>query len=420
MPLTLTYDPVLSRVRVAFDGNVLTNSGFEVDTAHWTAQGGTFARSTAQHRTGVASGLLTPNGVTSIVLGQLAVLADFPRTVPGQQYQGGGWFFNAAGLAQVSIAMTWWDAAGVAGTTSASAITALPANTWTQYSVTATAPAGAVKGQLRSRIHGTPPVSAVMYHDDMRIYATAAAKMDVHRSLNSVNWTAVRGGLDVPLINGTTSIVDDYEFWPDVPVRYRIRVKDAAGVVLSEAFEYVTPSLGGQVWLKSLTRPFLNRAVELTGAEPEFVNPARNGVFPVIGRSYSVAVTDVRPGESFELEAIVKGPGERSDLKLLFASGDPLFLQVPSDHCVLESTYVVAGDIRRRRQSVRANAADTRHLFTMPFTEVAPPGPDVIGATVTYQSLLSAFSTYEELLDAETSYASVLERIGDPSDVIVP
>lgn len=415
MSMTVTYDPVLSRVRIGVDGNLVRNPGFDVDAASWNAQGGTLTRVTTPNRTPPGAALLTPNGVAAIVLGQIPTFADMPAVTSGEQYTGSGWVRSTASLPQVSMAMTWWDAAGTPGTTSASATTALPNSVWTQYSVTAAAPAvGRV--QLRARIHGTPTAAMTMNLDDMAVYATAVATFDVERSTNGVNWTPVRGGLATSLTNGVRVTVNDYEFPAGVPVTYRVTYRKANGTILGTTEETITVQLDG-LWLKSISRPFLNHKV--TG--PVYMSaidlPERNGIFNIVGRSRRVAVTDVRVGKELSLELMTPNSAEADAVELLLASGDPLFVQPHTTHaCPIPMMYAVAGRASRRLVS---NGRDG-WFFTMPLSEVAAPGPDVIPATVTYQNILDSFPTYAALLAAEASYATILERISDPTDVIVP
>lgn len=147
------------------------NPHFETDIAGWTGQGGTLDHSTDQAHTGAGSALLTPNGVASIVLGQVADTNDFSAVTAGRPYRASGWFFSQNSLAQVSIAVSWFDAALGSLGTGNSAITALPNGVWTEYAFEQVAPANAVKAQLRARIHGTPTISQTMYLDDMRFTA---------------------------------------------------------------------------------------------------------------------------------------------------------------------------------------------------------------------------------------------------------
>lgn len=172
----------------------------------------------------------------------------------------------------------------------------------------------------------------------------------------------------------------------------------------------ITPTLT-DVWLKSLARPFLNTPVDVFGTI-DTTRRARNGVFPVVGRSLPLAVTDVRGSREYTLRVKTLDDDTAERLDLVFASGDPLYVHAPPGIPV-KSMYVVVGDTEDEQP------VPGTHFWTLPITEVAAPGPDIVGATATYQTVLNAYSTYSALLAGEPTYQDVVERIGDPSDVIV-
>lgn len=59
----------------------------------------------------------------------------------------------------------------------------------------------------------------------------SAPTATVERSTNQVNWTTVRGGLDVAVTAGAIPTVDDYEFSPDVTNYYRVAYPSAMSFV---------------------------------------------------------------------------------------------------------------------------------------------------------------------------------------------
>lgn len=178
----------------------------------------------------------------------------------------------------------------------------------------------------------------------------------------------------------------------------------------------ITPELA-TVWIKNLARPFLNRAVTVTDWG-DIERPARGGVFEVVGRTYPVAVTDVRGSRRFELEVMAPTPADADDLELCLSPGDPVLVHVPDtpDCLVPRTLYAVIGTVTISRRSRRG----LRRYFTLPLTEVAAPSPAIVGATITYQGILNAFATYADLLAGNATYEDVAERIGDPAEVIVP
>jgi hypothetical protein len=175
----------------------------------------------------------------------------------------------------------------------------------------------------------------------------------------------------------------------------------------------ITPNLD-TIWIKNVARPFLNRAVEVVGWS-DVTQPARGGVFDVIGRSDPVAVTDKRGSRRYDLTVRQPDPAMAEDFRLCLAAGDPVLVHVPPT-CDVPGMYAAIGDVTIRRTSARG----VMRFFTLPLIEVAAPNPEVIGAAITCQTILSSYATCTALLAGETDCADVLEGIGSPSDVIVP
>lgn len=175
----------------------------------------------------------------------------------------------------------------------------------------------------------------------------------------------------------------------------------------------ITPSIS-TVWVKSIRRPFLNTAVRSVGLT-DITRRDRTGVFRIVGRSLPVAVTDVRGSREFTLRLLTQNTADRDRIDLVLASGDPLFLHVPPTYPT-GSLYAVVGDSKQLERVPQGVLT----VFELPVIEVAAPGPDLVGATATYQNVLSGYATYTALLAGEPTYQDVVERIGDPVDVIVP
>ncbi|MEO3930920.1 hypothetical protein ABGB07_44825, partial [Micromonosporaceae bacterium B7E4] len=178
----------------------------------------------------------------------------------------------------------------------------------------------------------------------------------------------------------------------------------------------ITPVID-KVWIKSVARPFLNRAVDIRDQGP-INRQARTGVFDIVGRSLPVAVSDVRRSPTWVLDLRAETPDEADNLDLLLASGDTLLIQAPSTGplSVVRGGYVTVGQTAR---SWLTSHGPIR-IIEMPCTEVAPPGPDVVGATVTWAGVVASYATWADVIAAHETWADLLELIGDPTDVIVP
>lgn len=176
----------------------------------------------------------------------------------------------------------------------------------------------------------------------------------------------------------------------------------------------LTPAQTG-VWIKNLTRPFLNRQVTVVG-HSDIEMPDRTGVYDIVGRSFPVAVTDVRGARRQTLTLMFPTLALADEFRECLAPGNPIFLHVPPTGCPFPGMYAVIGPTVIHRMSQRG----VRRYFTLPLTEVAAPALDLIGATLTYQTVLASYASYDALLAGEVSYNGLLEGIGSPADVIVP
>lgn len=175
----------------------------------------------------------------------------------------------------------------------------------------------------------------------------------------------------------------------------------------------ITPSLNDQFWLKVPARPFLNRPVTVLDFS-DIERPDRGGLFDVVGRSMPVAVTDVATSRRYTLTLSTNTPTAASDLDLVIASGDLLFLHAPPS-CPVPTGYWKCGQLTQSRRTVRG----VRRYFDLPLTEVAAPAPDVSGSTSTWATVLATYATWQDVLNAHTTWADLLELIGDPTEVIV-
>ena len=168
-----------------------------------------------------------------------------------------------------------------------------------------------------------------------------------------------------------------------------------------------------RVWLKSVTRPFLNRAI--TTVDPgDPGRKARGGTFDAVGRTNPIATTEVRGAASFAVQVYTATDGDEQTLDYILASGDVLFLHTPLG-CEVPTAYVQVGDTSSRRSRPRSEA----RVFTLPCEVVSPPGPDIVYAISTWASVLASYATWADVIAANPTWADLLARLGNPSEVIV-
>jgi len=174
----------------------------------------------------------------------------------------------------------------------------------------------------------------------------------------------------------------------------------------------ITPVLD-RCWLKSVTRPFLNRPVTVVDWSPE-ERPSRNGAFPAVGRTLEIGVSDVAGGIVFDLDLHVSSREDAQTLDYIRASGDILFLHIPLG-CEIPGGHVCLDTSASRRPRPRGSS----RVFTLPLRQCAAPGPDVVGATSTWQTVLNSYASWAAVLAANPTWADLLARVAPPSEVIV-
>jgi len=229
-----------------------------------------------------------------------------------------------------------------------------------------------------------------------------------------ITYTTIRGGTGVAVASQAAKL-DDYEWNPGVATTYRVRSYNASDV-LQQTFTVAKTQDIDSVWLKVPAAPFMNREVTVTAADQR-ARKSRTSVFDIVGRSYPVAVSDIRSSMSFTATLKTFTYEEEQTLDYILQSGEVLFFQLPLGNTCMPSGYFAAGDVT---WGPAASAARPERLWNIPLTEVAAPGPDVVGSTYTWTSVIADYATWTAVLAANATWSALLARTGTPSDVIVP
>ena len=233
-----------------------------------------------------------------------------------------------------------------------------------------------------------------------------------------VTFVTVRGANEVPVTGvGLDAYADDYEFPVGTAITYRAEKFDIAGNPVSGiSATPITQDLAA-VWLKVPAAPFLNQPVTVAGlGDGEIKRRSRSAAFDIVGRHLPVGVGDVSGSQEFTLELLTETLAARENLDYLFASGEIVFLHLPSTVDDFPGGYYQAGDVSHRstlRKSIR-------HLWTVPLREVAEPGPDVVGSAYTWGSVLADYPTWGDVIAGNATWFALLQHTGSPSDVVVP
>lgn len=230
----------------------------------------------------------------------------------------------------------------------------------------------------------------------------------VERSTDQIQWTTVRGAAALDGTTGAAFTADDYEFVAGTLNYYRVRRVGGSEVAS------ITPAMDS-VWIKNIARPFLNRAVTVVDWS-DVTHESRNAVLPIIGRRDPIGMSDVRLGKRWELAVRAVTVAEADELVTTFASGEPVFIHVPGAACPVPGGYAVIGDVKVSRP--RSPRSPVRYI-ELPLIQVAPPAPDVVGATMTWQAVIDTYATWADVIAANATWQDLLDGIADPGDVVV-
>jgi hypothetical protein len=202
-----------------------------------------------------------------------------------------------------------------------------------------------------------------------------------------------------------------------------------ARIYSTQTTSVITPQLT-KVWFKSVTHPFLNIAMP-SACDPIGLNPIemleplsrvsrapRTGIFPIVNRTYPIAVNDLRLGRAWSIALRTWTAAALKQIDFLLASGDVILIQTPCVGCAetVESGYVVAldaGYVRHHRYRQRA-------IWDIDVQEIAAPGPDIVYAQGTWQSVINQYGSWSAVLAAFPSWQALLAILPQASEVIVP
>lgn len=157
---------------VAQTGSLATgvDGTFETGIAGWGAPSGvTWAQDATQFHSGSKSGKMVVVGSP----GQAYVRADFALGTPaGIQTSVIMWVLSVGGVSNFQISIDWRNASNVYLSTSSVTVT-LPANTWTQVTLNATAPATAAFGGYGPTLQSSPATGTAVFVDDVSAFVGA-------------------------------------------------------------------------------------------------------------------------------------------------------------------------------------------------------------------------------------------------------
>lgn len=234
-----------------------------------------------------------------------------------------------------------------------------------------------------------------------------------YENLALTNGQTIRGGDVSPTTNANFTAYDS-EYKPNTLLTYKVDGYNVSNVVVTTFTTTITVALD-RIWLKSPARPFLDRQVTVTefGAVS---TQARGGTIQVAGRRAPVAITEVRGQRQYELVLRAADAVEAAAVEAFLAFGDVVYLQVPAGCAVPSSMYAFVGDVSVVQRGAHLTAVRYYHL---PLTEVAAPDPTIVGYTVTWLGIRTAYATWTALKAAKATWQLVQEHVSAPVDEIV-
>ncbi|HET6292755.1 MAG TPA: hypothetical protein VFG33_05255, partial [Kribbella sp.] len=244
----------------------------------------------------------------------------------------------------------------------------------------------------------------------IRLAATALGATADHALVwrttdNYITYTLIRGANPAAISGGGGVLnIDDYEFVPGVLLGYQIASYNAAGVLQASFTTTITQDLTA-IWMKVPAAPFLNREVEASVRFP-ISRRARSSLFDVVGRTMPVAVSDIGSSREFTLQLRTESASDERDLDYLFASGEVLLLQRPAVMDQFPGGYFAHGDVSREPgPDAEFYMFPERRYWQVPLTEVAIPGPAVVGSAYTIASMLAEYATITAVLAGNATIA---------------
>jgi hypothetical protein len=294
----------------------------------------------------------------------------------------------------------WYDAANTwIGTDDSDAISPTVASGWANtLTITATAPAGAVRCAVGVFVLGSPTASAKWRVDGITMtlkHAPSAPAAVYGQGGYGAGFTGFRTLVERSTDGGTTWVqvraaagTDqtelgilgerwsglDYDAPREVTLSYRASLVAGSPYVLTSGMTPVTVATtsDGTWWVKSVTTPTLNRGSVRLETDPTFAVEEQTAVHRPLGRGYPVVVAGEMGGEDGAGTIHTRGATEHAAILALLRQQGTLLLQSP---------FTDAGGmglqwfVRMTARSWRLSGVPTepRRPITVQWVDVGPP-----------------------------------------------
>lgn len=285
----------------------------------------------------------------------------------------------------------------------------------TQYNASAVTYAGGVSTLVFTAVFD-PVTSRVILTVSGLNAATASTQIvrwDGSEAQTTPNASIVRGG---NLGAVTTGVAYDYTFVDLTLGTYRIQSFNSSGTLLDTDTVSVTPNNAGRAWMKSVFRPYLNRAVNVNTFSA-ISTSGRGTVFNVLGQSAPVVITDVASTRTLSITLVTSSFAEEQALASFFTPGDIMFWQPPNTaqgQLIPQAGYFYIAGV----SDSRASTYGLHRYFEMSLIECAAPDPAIVGYTATWAGIVANFATWAAVEAAFSTWLQV-EAYVNPTSTIV-
>lgn len=185
--------------------------GFETGITGWTASGTmTLTQSTDFAHVGTYSckGVVTGSPSTASILNSAQITVSATTA-----YSAVIWVYATTSVANVNIIITWYTSGGVFISNSTGVAATLAANTWTQFTVSATSPGTAGLARYGVIVTGSPAAGTTIYADDFDMIATASGVGSAGPYVQTVYVTRAVNGIAKSLPSGSEIHVFERGYW---------------------------------------------------------------------------------------------------------------------------------------------------------------------------------------------------------------
>lgn len=239
----------------------------------------------------------------------------------------------------------------------------------------------------------------------------------------TVHAVQVRSGIDGTMVANPDFTVQDHRDTSFADAAGRTWAVNGDAEINTAETGSIIASNNGLVILKSVRYPAQNIVVTVADYG-DVEHDDRSAAFPIAGRALPTGVGELHGGRDHLLVLSTDVQAAQDHLDLMYRTGHVFYLQVPTVAAprmpgnvqLPGSMYVQIGRPRKTRLS---GVETIYHHTALPLREVTPPGPDVVGTTLTIAGLVELHGTITSVWAAYPSIRDLWDEIGS-LDSLVP